>query len=119
MITELIDRLRLTAGTYISWIGLRIMPWPMPTLFYSYLQAVELLPAEIARGRTYGVMTAVWALNEDGFMKADQMRAAAMLALHNERWHLENPPPSNGNPCGEISLPPEEISAFTPKSGEV
>jgi hypothetical protein len=116
LIAEFIDRLRLTAGTYITWIGLRIMPWPMNMLFNSYLSAIEEMPYQIAMGRTYGVLTAVWAMDDAGFQNALQMRDAATREIFWERMRLENET-NYANLCGEEILSHTDITTLGTEEG--
>lgn len=84
------NKARLTASTFLVWLGARLAPKPMDRLFCCYVEMMQGFQDQMVRGRTYGVVAAPWWTDEEKRGHALQMSNAAMNALYDKRQQLED-----------------------------
>lgn len=78
-------KVRIAIMATLIWLAARIAPKPLTPLSTIFPELVAGLRGELAMGRTFGVVTAVWATEEGGLAKGKVMQCAAILALSRTR----------------------------------
>lgn len=79
------DRIRLRVATILSWLAARVGPRCMRPVFTLYGRLLGDMPKQFASGRTYGVVSAVWSMTDEGYAKAVELQNAALAAMAETR----------------------------------
>lgn len=83
------NKTRLWLATALTWAAARIAPKEMGPVFAQYAKLLELFPAELRSGRTYGVLTVPWSLRREDKGVAELMQHRAIAACVKARVAIE------------------------------
>lgn len=79
------DQARLAAAATLSWLASKVAPSSMRGVFLTYNKMLKVFPDELARGRTYGVVSVAWSMGDGDADKADDMLSDCIIAAARAR----------------------------------